>query len=80
MSSRYVFLGDALVSWKTKKQKTVAIWKTKKQKTVAKSSAEVEYRAMFATTSELEWTAHLLQDLFLPLYLPVMMHCDNNAA
>jgi len=46
-----VFLGSSLVSWKTKKQKTVA-----------KSSAEAEYRVMSATTSELEWLAQLLQD------------------
>ena len=37
-----VFLGQSLVSWKTKKQKTVA-----------KSSVEAEYRAMSATVSEL---------------------------
>jgi len=63
-----VFLGDALVSWKTKKQKTIA-----------KSSVKAEYRAMSATTSELDWIAHLLQDLFLPLHLLVMMHCDNSS-
>jgi len=64
-----IFLGQSLVSWKTKKQKTVA-----------KSSAEAEYRAMSATTSELEWIAHLLQDFHLPLHRPVLLHCDNQAA
>ena len=64
-----VFLGNSLISWKTKKQKTVA-----------KSSAEAEYRAMSATTSKLEWIAHLLQDLHLPLHLPVLLHFDNRAA
>ena len=54
-------------------------WKTKKQNIVAKSSAEAEYRAMSATTSELEWITHLLLDLHLPLHLPVLMHCDNKA-
>ena len=63
-----VFLGGSLVSWKTKKQKTVA-----------KSSAEAEYRAMSATTSELEWISHLLDDLHLPIQLPILMHCDNRA-
>ncbi|XP_062112822.1 uncharacterized mitochondrial protein AtMg00810-like [Humulus lupulus] len=39
-----VFLGDFLVSWRTKKQPTIS-----------KSSAEVEYRALAATASELTW-------------------------
>ena len=61
LTGYYVFLGNSLV-----------FWKTKKQKTVAKSSVEAEYRAMSATTSELDWIAHLLQDLHLPLQLPVL--------
>lgn len=69
LTGYFVFLGDSLVSWKTKKQKIVA-----------KSSAEAKYRAMSATTSELECIAHLLLDLRLPLHLPVLMHCDNMAA
>ena len=64
-----VFLGSSLISWKTKKQKTVA-----------KSSAEAEYRAMSATTSELEWIAQLLQDFCIPLHLPIPLYCDNKAA
>jgi len=64
-----VFLGNSLISWKTKKQKTVA-----------KSSAKAEYRAMSATTSELEWVSHLLHDLHLIVQLPVLMHYDNRAA
>jgi len=64
-----IFLGSSLISWKTKKQKTVA-----------KSSAKAEYRAMSATTSELEWISHLLQDFHIPLSLPITMHCDNKAA
>jgi len=64
-----VFLGSSLISWKTKKQKTVA-----------KSSAEAEYMAMSATTSELEWIAQLLQDFCIPLHLPIPLYCDNKAA
>lgn len=55
-------------------------YKTKKQNNVAKSSAEAEYRSMPATTSELEWIYHLLQDLHIQPKLPITMFCDNKAA
>ncbi|XP_074304680.1 uncharacterized protein LOC141639457 [Silene latifolia] len=49
LSGYCIFLGNSLVSWKTKKQLTVS-----------KSSAEAEYRSMSYTTSELVWLAGLL--------------------
>ncbi|KAK9749334.1 hypothetical protein RND81_02G118600 [Saponaria officinalis] len=64
-----VFLGQSLISWKTKKQKTVS-----------KSSAESEYRAMSYTTSELVWLQGLLTDLGVVIPLPISLHCDNRAA
>ena len=39
-----VFLGDALISWRSEKQDIVS-----------KSSAEVEYRSMATTTCEVTW-------------------------
>ena len=64
-----VFLGDALVSWRSKKQSIVS-----------RSSAESEYRAMATTTCELTWILHLLQDLHVKHDKPVLMFCDNQAA
>lgn len=61
-----VFLGDSLVSWKTKKHTTVS-----------KSSAEAEYRSMSATASELLWIHGLLEDLKVSIPLPITMCCDN---
>ena len=64
-----VFLGSSLISWKTKKQKTVS-----------KSIAEAEYRAMSMTTSELEWISYILHDLRVPVQTPFTLFCDIKAA
>uniref|UniRef100_A0A803P5L5 Integrase catalytic domain-containing protein n=1 Tax=Cannabis sativa TaxID=3483 RepID=A0A803P5L5_CANSA len=49
-----IFIGDCLISWKTKKQPTIS-----------KSSVEAEYRALAATTSEITWIQYLLHDLHI---------------
>ncbi|KAM2555190.1 hypothetical protein TB2_019236 [Malus domestica] len=64
-----VFLGGALVSWKTKKQTTVS-----------RSSAEAEYRAMASATCELTWMKYLLDDLRVDHHMPAKLYCDNQAA
>ncbi|KAL2237824.1 UNVERIFIED_CONTAM: Retrovirus-related Pol polyprotein from transposon RE1 [Sesamum indicum] len=64
-----VFLGNALISWKTKKQTTVS-----------RSSAEAEYRSMATTTCELMWISNLLQELQVHSPTPIKLHCDNQAA
>ncbi|KAL2237900.1 UNVERIFIED_CONTAM: Retrovirus-related Pol polyprotein from transposon RE2 [Sesamum indicum] len=64
-----IFLGAALVSWKTKKQSTVS-----------RSTAEAEYRSMAATVCELKWLSYLLSDFNITLPLPVRLFCDNQAA
>ncbi|XP_016648285.1 PREDICTED: uncharacterized mitochondrial protein AtMg00810-like [Prunus mume] len=64
-----MFLGDALISWKYKKQNHVS-----------KSSTEVEYRAMSAACSEIIWLRALLTELgFNPLH-PTPLHADNTSA
>ncbi|GKV50103.1 hypothetical protein SLEP1_g56818 [Rubroshorea leprosula] len=55
-------------------------WKTKKQSTVSRSSAEVEYRAMASTVSELLWLKGLLKTLGVDTSQPMQLHCDNQAA
>lgn len=55
-------------------------WKTKKQQTVARSSAEAEYRAMADITSELIWLQRLLSTLGVPHPQPMPIYCDNQAA
>ncbi|KAL0461146.1 UNVERIFIED_CONTAM: Retrovirus-related Pol polyprotein from transposon RE1 [Sesamum latifolium] len=64
-----IFLGGALVSWKTKKQAIVS-----------RSSTEVEYRAMAATVCELHWLSYLVRDFQLCVPVPVPLFCDNKAA
>ncbi|KAK2980771.1 hypothetical protein RJ640_002980 [Escallonia rubra] len=64
-----IFLGNSLVSWKSKKQANVS-----------RSSAEAEYRAMANTCLELTWLRYILQDLRVPQVAPTQLFCDNQAA
>ena len=64
-----VFLGPSLVSWRSKRQKTVSL-----------SSAEAEYRAMTGACCELTWLRYLLKDLGVLHPEPTLLYCDNKAA
>ena len=69
-TTRYCFLlGDYLISWRSKKQIVVA-----------RSSIEVEYKALEATTAELIWLRWLLQDLGVDCSIVIKLHCDNRSA
>lgn len=65
----FIVIGGSPVSWKSKKQPTVAL-----------SSAEAEYRSMRAVTAELSWLTRLCFELQVPSILPVPVKCDNLAA
>ena len=55
-------------------------WKSKKQSTVARSSAEAEYRAMAQAATEITWLVSLLKELGVTHLQPVTLHCDNQSA
>ncbi|KAG5234660.1 Retrovirus-related polyprotein from transposon [Salix suchowensis] len=64
-----VFIGPSLISWRSKRQKTVSL-----------SSAEAEYRAMAGACCELTWLRCLLKDLGLVHHESALLFCDNKAA
>ena len=64
-----IFLGNSLISWKSKKQANVS-----------RSSAEAEYRAMANTCLELTWLRYILHDLKVSQVHPTSLFCDNQAA
>ncbi|GKA40483.1 ribonuclease H-like domain-containing protein [Tanacetum coccineum] len=65
----FVFLGESLVTWKSKKQSTLS-----------RSSVEAEYRSMDSATCEVIWLSNLLGDMGVKGLLPVVLYCDNSSA
>ncbi|XP_023761711.1 uncharacterized mitochondrial protein AtMg00810-like [Lactuca sativa] len=62
-----IFLGEALISWKSKKQTTISL-----------SSTEAEYRALGSTTAKVIWLRNLLRDFGIQSSNPTLIFCDNN--
>ena len=55
----------------------VLSWKSKKQTSVALSSVESEYMAMCQATKEAAWLSGLLEELGIELRTPLIIYDDN---
>ena len=64
-----VFLGDNLISWGCRKQKTIA-----------RSSTKVEYKALTNAAIETKWLYALLFELGTPVTCSPVLWCDNIGA
>ncbi|KAK1417486.1 hypothetical protein QVD17_26615 [Tagetes erecta] len=68
--SAYVFsLGTGAVSWRSKKQTTVAL-----------SSTEAEYISATGATCQALWLRRILEDLGFNQAKPTVIYCDNKSA
>ena len=64
-----VFLGNSLISRKSKKQNIVS-----------RSSSKAEYMALATTSCEIQWISYILRDLCTQLHPPPVLYCDNQLA
>ncbi|XP_019158353.1 PREDICTED: uncharacterized protein LOC109155079 [Ipomoea nil] len=64
-----VFIGSNLVSWVSRKQRTVA-----------RSSTEAEYKGLADVCAEVTWVVSLLRELGLHSGAPATLWCDNLGA
>nr|GEY92992.1 ribonuclease H-like domain-containing protein [Tanacetum cinerariifolium] len=63
-----VYLGDCLVSWKSKRRTLLA-----------KSSAEAEYKAISSVACKIIWILKILTGLKVSYNTPIDMFCDNGS-
>jgi len=68
-SGYFTFVGGNLVTWRSKKQKVVAL-----------SSAEAEFRGMAKGLCELLWIRRLLSEIGFTPKSGMNLYCDNKAA
>ncbi|GJV81975.1 ribonuclease H-like domain-containing protein [Tanacetum coccineum] len=65
-SGYYVFLGNNLLSWSSKRQPTLS-----------RSSAEAEYYGVANVVAKTCWLRNLLHELHTPLSSAMLVYCDN---
>ncbi|GJX89982.1 ribonuclease H-like domain-containing protein [Tanacetum coccineum] len=65
-SEYYVFLGDNLLTWSSKRQDTLS-----------RSSAEVEYRGVTNAVAETSWIRNLLREFHTSLFTATLVYYDN---
>nr|GEY95500.1 ribonuclease H-like domain-containing protein [Tanacetum cinerariifolium] len=65
-SGYYVFLGDNLMTWSSKRHDTLSC-----------SSTEAEYHEVTNAVAETSWIRNLLRDLHTSLFTATLVYCDN---
>ncbi|GJT37972.1 ribonuclease H-like domain-containing protein [Tanacetum coccineum] len=68
-SGYYVFIGNNLLSWPSKRQPTLS-----------HSSKEAKYRGVANVVAETCWLRNLLRELHTPLSSTTLVYCDNVSA
>lgn len=63
------FLGQSLISWRTKKQVTVS-----------RSSSEAEYCVLASATCALQWLLYFIKGLQVQCVKAPVLYCDNQSA
>ena len=64
-----MYIGDSLISWKSKKHATKSI-----------STSEAKYRALASATCELQWLTYLLEEFKIDFQHLVVLYYDNKLA